>query len=773
MRRSKQNIWGIVVVVVVILATSCVPTRFVPENKQLLVKNSIDIEYDSRESKALDKADFEDYLKQKPNKKHMRLFRFRLAAYNFAYRGQVRDWKIWLANVVGEPPVILDSMLLGKTQQQFFQYLKNQAYYNSAINVEVKTRRKKAKVKYSIVPNEPLKVGKLQYTFLDPNIKQVIIKDSVNGFLREGRLFSLENIKKERNRITTVLKENGYYDFTREYVRFEVDTFSIPSKAHVNLIVDEFVKEGEGVTFYKTAHKQYYIDQISYYPNYNPQEAIRDYSGYIKSFDTLQYNGFNFIYSKKKNVKPQTILRASLLNTGELYNKSKLQQTLDNYSSIKLYRLRNIDFEPSEKADSLLNAKVLLSPLIYQGYSFNTEITNAKGNIGLGGAVSFYHRNLFKGAEYFSVKLSGAYQMQGRETAASGVNVFDAGVEAKLEVPTVLFPYRSVLFSNKRVSSTVFSMGFHLQKYPQFTHKIAFFNMGYRWKQNKKIRHTLTPFDFGSVQADYTDSYYESFIQGTYQEKKFQDYFIASGRYSLFYQGKEATRKVNHSRFRFNYEMAGNLPVLVMSNLTDTVSGGYYEVFNTRLAQYLKADVDYRYYFWLNENNSLAFRLFGGCVFPYGNAEAVPYVKQYYAGGSESIRAWGAQELGPGSYKAPARDRNSIQTADLKLEFNMEYRYTIYKWFKGALFVDGGNIWSIKKEDRREGAAFSANSFYRQIALGTGTGVRLDFSYAIIRLDLGLKMFDPAQELSEAWVLFNRPFEFNQVVVNFGVGYPF
>jgi hypothetical protein len=332
-------------------------------------------------------------------------------------------------------------------------------------------------------------------------------------------------------------------------------------------------------------------------------------------------------------------------------------------------------------------------------------------------------------------------------------------------------------FYKKYNPKTSFSVSYNYQLRPDYTRYIYNSNMGYNWKGTETIRHFLSPVDLSSVRITDGDQQFLDSIADTYLANNYKDYLILGGNYSLFYQNKAKSAFRSYSYIRWNIGLAGNLLQFLHQNATnkDTVAGGYFEIFDLQYAQFALTDIDYRFNYYLSTDQSLVMRLFGGVAVPYGNATAIPFVKQYFSGGAQGIRAWNPKDLGPGTFSIPdSLNSYPNQTSDIKLEFNLEYRYNISRTWKGALFIDVGNIWSISKNDEREGALFEFDKFYRQFAVGTGFGVRYDLGFAVFRLDWGIKVKDPAIYGKESWVLFNSPFVLrDDVIWHVAVGYPF
>jgi len=432
-------------------------------------------------------------------------------------------------------------------------------------------------------------------------------------------------------------------------------------------------------------------------------------------------------------------------------------------------------FQESKENDTLLTCHMRLTPYTYQNYSLNLESTTTQGNIGFGGYVNYQHKNLFRGAEIFNFKISGSVERQSATSEWTARNIYELGAEAKLETPSFILPFKMERFYRQYYPKTVFSLAYSTRSKPgQYKRNLISANMGYNWSGNEKIRHFYYPIDLSSVTIPEMTQAFRDTIEGTYLENNYKDYFIGGSRYVLTSANSDKNSYRNHSFFRWNVELAGNIINLFNKtfNIGDTVSGGYYVVLNTQYAQFFKTDFDYRYYNYLSQRNMLVFRFFAGFGIPYGNANAIPFVKQYSSGGAEGMRAWLARDLGPGTY-VDSTSTYPDQYGDIKLELNMEYRYDITKTLKGAYFIDMGNIWTYSSEDERIGGRFEFGQFYKQIAIGTGLGVRYDFGFTVIRLDAGLKVRDPAVSGSDTWVLFHQPLKLNSFILNFGIGYPF
>lgn len=756
-----------VLMFVTLLLASCNVTRMVPDDEYLLRHNETKVD-DSK----FDKSELTAYYRQKENRKMFRVYPFFLATYNFANVGHERRWKSWLARVVGEEPVIYDSSLTVRTTNQFGIVLKNNAYYNSTVSCNVAKKGKKVKVVYDVVLGEPTRISHVRYDIRDSVLEPLIMADTSASLLKEGDLFTLNAMQKERDRIVNLVRSNGYFQFGADMVRYSVDTAYY--KANIDVIVERPVVQNESGDPVKTNARQFWIKNVYFFPDYNPQEALLNKSAYYQKLDTLYSDPYYFVFSGKRKISSRTLLEANLLEPGQLYDAAKVEQTRAHLNSLRIFRQNTVNFSTVPGSDSLLDCQVILTPSTYQSYSVNLETTNTEGNLGLGGNLNYQHKNLFHGAEVFNVKLSGSLQRQTKTETSEAFNIVEFGAESSLETPSFVLPFRTSNWYKKMEPRTSLTVAYNYQRRPDYTRNITSLLATYSWKSNDYLRFLISPVDLNTVRIPKRTDAFDQRIQGKYIENSYRDYFIIGSRYSILYQNRDANRQTDFSFFRWNLDLAGNMLHLLhkSTNMSDTVSGGYYEIGNMQYAQFLKSDVEYRYYHFFSEKSQLVFRAFAGVAFPYGNATAVPFVRQYYGGGADGVRAWNVRDLGPGNYRDSASSYPN-QTADVKLELNMEYRYTIIKNFKGALFVDMGNIWALKKDEDRPGAEFQANEFYRQFAIGTGFGFRLDLSFAVIRLDGGIKMRDPAVRDDNCWVLFHNKFRLNDITWQFGIGYPF
>ncbi len=431
---------------------------------------------------------------------------------------------------------------------------------------------------------------------------------------------------------------------------------------------------------------------------------------------------------------------------------------------------------PDQPEDNLprLDAWIQLTPFNLQSYTIELEGTNSSGDFGFGGNIAYQHRNFFGGAEIFDFRIKGSIETLGETHGRSFRNTYEYGAEAGLQIPRFMLPIRSVSFVRRYNPRTNITMAYNYQLRPDYTRTIANTGFGYTWRGSEFTTHIINPVEVNLVRLPYATPEFLEIIRRYNLEASFRDHMVSETNYSFIFNNQDIRRPSDFVFFRYNAEIAGNILAAYSSIADRPREDGYYRVFGTGFAQYFKTDADLRFYNVLADENTLVYRFFAGAGLPYGNSTALPFEKKYFSGGANSIRAWQVRSLGPGSFHEPADRSFPNRTADIKLEANIEYRFGLFWLLEGALFLDAGNIWAIDDNDGREGAVFSFDRFYNEIAVGTGMGLRFDFSFFIFRLDMGVKLRDPARPDGRRWIPVNRTLNFkDDIAFNIGIGYPF
>lgn len=758
-----------------VIFTSCNPTKYIPGNSALLDKNSIHFD---QKAKNISKNELKDYLKQKPNKKVLG-FRFHLGLYNLSNIEKEKWPHKWL-RTIGEEPVIFDEFQTGKTSKDIKSHLVHKGYFNASVSDTVFINKKKARVLFNVHSGIPYTIRKINYQIEDTAIASIVLADTISSNIRRGQKYDVDILQQERIKIERLIRNNGYYHFSKEYIYFQADSTVDDHQLDLILIIKEFRIQTASNRIMKASHRKYKINNVFIYPGFDPQSALADPDKYYQDLDTFNYNGF-YLVGRDSNflVKPRRILQSNYIKGGQYYDLVDVEQTRLHLTSLDVYRSINIKFNEIETAgrqenEYLLDCHIQLIPITLQSYTIELEGTNSAGN--LGGAVNllYKHRNLFRGSEVLDIKLKGAFETL-TEKSGNLQNTLEVGAEARINFPKFLFPFLDAeRFIKKYNPKTSVSLAYNYQKRPVFTRTIANVSFGYHWQSSKYSTHIVNPLEVNAVNLPVIDpDFAQKLDTTTYLAYSYKDVLITAFNYSYIYNNQNIKKVSDFIFFRLNLESAGNSLSGLLDFSNQKRENENYRILGLEYAQYLKGDVDFRYHHYINKTDQLVYRAFVGVGYPYGNSQAMPFEKQYFGGGANSIRAWNVRELGPGSYD-PGDVTFYNQTADIKFETNLEYRFKLFWVLEGALFFDAGNIWSIRREDERPGAVFKWNKFYNDFAVGTGIGARFDFSFFIFRLDLGMKLRDPAINNSNKWVMTNGGVNFkDDFTLHLGIGYPF
>jgi hypothetical protein len=780
---------------------SCRPSRHIPENDYLLDRYSI-----QSTSRDLNKNEVRDYVRQKPNKRILGL-RFHLWLHNMA-NPEKEGWPHnWLRRI-GEEPVIYDPFVTQRSVIQIEHYLRNKGYYRAFVEDSVRIRNRRAKVIYGINPRDAHHIRSVKYSFRDESLREIILMDTVNSLIRSGYVFDADLIINERIRLENYMRNQGYFFFEREHVYFDADTTTGEMSVDLTMVISGYRERKEDGRVVHVPHKKFRIGDVYIMPSYNPREAIDRQNDYYSDMDTLMFRDMHYIFRGEMPLSQRTIAQSNFILPGEVYNAENVDRTYRHFFALRQYRLVNIRFAEREAAlqdlspdgdhtraiatpaaetmhgsslqslpqDNgevspesflqtdlsgnpsvpLLDAWIQLTPFNMQSYTVEFEGTNSSGDFGFGGNLIYQHRNFFGNAEIMDFKVKGSLETLNEYYTRSYKNTYEYGVEAGLQIPRFLLPIRSISFVRRYNPRTNLSLAYNYQQRPDYTRTIANAAFGYSWKSSGYVTHIVNPAELNLVRLPFSTPQFDSIIHHYNLEASFRDHMVSESNYSYIFNNQDIRQARDFVYFRFNAETAGNILSAISNRAGRPRDSGYYRIFGTQFAQYFRSDIDLRYYQMLYGDNSLVYRIFAGAGLPYGNSTALPFEKKYFAGGANSIRAWQVRSLGPGSYNETLHRSFPNRTADIKLETNIEYRFNMFWLLEGALFMDAGNIWAIDYNDKREGAQFRFDSFYKDIAIGTGLGFRFDFSFFIFRLDMGLKLRDPAEPENKRWIHLHR-----------------
>jgi hypothetical protein len=762
----------------VLAISSCAPARYVPKEEHLLSKNKVE-----NMQKNLSEDQLKGYILQKPNKKLLG-FRFYLFLYNLSNINKERWPHNWLRKI-GEEPVIYDPALTSSSKGQLKQFLENKGYYHADVNDTVVFRGRNARVCYTIRSNEPFRISSISYFFEDTGLVSHILPDTLNSLLKKGMRFDKDVLQQERLRIENLLKEQGFYYFSKEYIFYNATMDPEDNTVDLVMRVKEFVEGRPDPRSKVKQHHQYRIAKVIVYPDYSSLDAINNAGTGSINFDTTWYQGQYFINTGKRNLKPGVIINSSYIVPGQYYKLSDVNRTYRNLSELNLVRYTNITFRENDSTSvtgsgNLLDCRIELSQKKRQSYQGEIAGTNSAGDLGIRGNLLYQNLNLFRGAEVFNIKFTGAIEALQNRSEGKYKSMKELGAETSIVFPKFFAPFRLEGFVKRYAPKTSFLVSFNYQSRPDYTRSIANSSLSYRWKGNPYLTHTIWPLELNYVQiyenqssAEFLDS-----IRNTPLGYSFEDHMVNVARYGFELNNQSIGKRKDFFFTRFTIESAGNLVYLTDMATSKSETDEPYKLFKVPYFQYMRGDIDFSFYKIIDKQNTFVYHFFIGLGYPYGNSKTLPYEKKYFAGGPNSIRGWETRDLGPGSYVAQDTVQNSVfyypnKSGDMKLEANIEYRFKVIWKLEGALFVDMGNIWAVRKEEDKPGAEFEWNRFYKEIAIGSGFGARFDFSFFLLRLDFGIKLRDPALPEGDRWLQAIRNFGINDLHLKFGIGYPF
>ena len=702
---------------ILLLTTACSTGKYVQEGEYILDK--VAVVSDQSDYNA---APLSQYVRQKEKPKLFSLFR----------------------NPFSRKPVIYDTLQARLSCQDLMTAMQNEGYMNADVSLYTETKGKKLKATYLLHPGQPFLIGKVNYNIQDEGIQQLLHLDQTdNQQIKPGMRFTVETLDNERKRIAGLLSDNGYFRFNKDFIHFTADT--VMGRKDIALT----------------------LQLRKYKSNSNSPEV--DHTRYLIRDVLFQSNDSDRIHLRK-----QVLLNATAIKAGRPYDASALQRTYNNFARLQAVKYTNIKF--AEVPDTnLLDCHIQISTNKPSTISFQPEGTNTAGDLGAAASITYTNRNLFHGSEQLSIEFRGAYEAITGLEGYQDQNYTEFSVETKLVFPRFLAPFLSKSFRRRQTASSEWAVSWNFQNRPEFHRRVFSSAWRYRWSEPKHhlnyrfdlldLNYVYMPWISSTFKRDYLDN---AENRNAILRYNYEDIFIMKAGFTVSYtDGIDAVRA--------NFESAGNLLNGVSKGFGfKTNSQGQHTLFNIAYAQYVKLDFDYTHLFQFDKRNALALHAGLGVAYPYGNSTVLPFEKRYFSGGANSVRGWSVRELGPGKFKGTDGRIDFInQTGDVKLDLNAEYRSSLFWKLQGALFIDAGNIWTLRNYADQPGGQFKFTEFYKQIAASYGMGLRLNFDYFILRFDMGMKAINPAYESEkEHWSIFHpklsRDFDFH-----FAVGLPF
>ena len=753
---------------------SCSNTRFLKEGQMLYTGADVNIENDTiskKEKKELQTA-LEDNLTPKPNSSFLGL-RPRLFFYNITKEPEKdKGFRYWMKYKLGEKPVLLGDVDREFNKDIIENYSENKGYFNARATYDTVSKNKKAKVIYTVKPGARYLISNVKFQEDSTLVNQEMQKLTDKTLLKPGNPFDLDIIKAERERIDNNLKERGFYFFHPDNIIVQADsTVSKNHKVELNVKIKDNTPE--------LSKQQFSIDKVIVFPNYNLRDVKNGKYSIPMNEDSLSKYAYNNMYviDPQNKFKPKIFDRALYFERGDLYNRKDHNLTLNRLISLGVFKFVKNEFVISDSLNHKFDAYYLLTPRQLQSLRLEAlGRTNSANYAGSELNLNWTHRNFFRGAEQFKASVYGAFDVQiGGPKDAN--NIFRAGANTQLSIPRIVAPFR-FRSSSAFVPRTNISLGYEFQNRTQY-YTLNNFNasFGYVWKENARKEHDLKLFDVTLVSPANVTPKYDSLAEKSSALRRVVEKQLIFGPIYTYTYTNTMLPKTNTIYYRGLLDLAGNLTGLFTG--ANAKKDKQKEIFDIPFSQYAKVENDFRFYHKFAEKTSFASRVIAGLAYPYGNSEHIPFSRQFFAGGSNSIRAFRARTLGPGSYD-PRTQLDGVffdQSGDIKLELNAEYRANLYKFLNVAVFADAGNIWLVNEDPERPGAKFSKD-FLSEIAVGAGVGLRLDFSILILRLDLAMPLKVPYYEKGDRWTFDKINFgdsswRKDNLILNIAIGYPF
>ncbi len=779
----RKTTGALLLLLAILFFAGCNVTRNLPPNEHLLIKNKFRIS-----SNKVSKDELTGYLQQEPNSKLLGLFRANIAFYNAGSKGKDTKFKKWMRTKLGRPPVLVDSSLTLIAKKQMGLYLANKGYFHANIRDTVILHKKKATVVYLIRLNKPYIIRSIRYAIADSLLAGFVSLDTTGALIHAGHNWDTYLLDGERTRITNALMNHGYYHFSSLYIRYKVDSTFNNNTMDVTIeIRNPVIPSLEYLgTYTESKHKRYTIGKIMIFPQYSLLQAdTLRYDTLVVTFKPQRHdttsNTYYFLFKNKNRLKPRTIAQMIFIRSGTWYNLSDVNLTYSQLGSLQVFNYINIQqYEApgtGPKTNDKLDCKILLSRAPLHSVTISTDGTNSAGAFGVQGSINYMNRNIFRGAQLFRLNLSGAAQMQGNigpQTTKGLFNTIELGANTSLTFPQFLIPIRPERLPKRFKPRTTISLGYNFQTRPDYDRHISNIAFGYSWYQSDKIQHVLIPMEITLVKI-FPDSIFTDYLNHIHDKRlknQYTDHLVAGLRYTLTYNGQDVNKIKDFFYIRTNFETGGNLlyGINELFKAAKTSSGNY-TLFNLQYAQYVRPDLDLRFYHFFTKNRSLVTRFYAGFGIPYGNSTSIPFEKAFFAGGANDLRGWKMGSLGPGRYHNDTVGNSFDQTGDMQLQLNLEYRFPVYKYFRSAFFMDMGNVWLLRDVTDLPGGKFQLNYFIPDIAIDVGIGIRADFDYFIIRFDPAVPIRVPYYFANNHWYV--GKLGLSDIIWNFGIGYPF
>ncbi len=777
-RKAVSMVYTCLILIFLVL-TGCSTTKSLGKNELLYKGAGIHVQDQKGIKKIRLEQDLQEYAQPQPNTEFLGILPLGLWLYNLA-GDSVPDKGVrhWIKYKLGDKPVVYENADAGWSANDMRNYLFSNGYFDAVLTTKKIVKGRKIRIEYDIDARRRYHIRNVTFPALTDSGKAdslIILIDSLKteSLVRPGDTYDLEKLKQERVRISDDLRNRGYFNFAPDYLIFRLDS------SYSDKVVDVYLDLKKDVP--ADVKIKYYLNSITVHADYSLENQNLP-------ADTVNQDGNRYIFHDQF-IRPGVLSGAILLTKGSPYRFSDYSTSLNKLMGLGVYKFANIRYDmPSDSTGGNdLNASVFLTRTVPRSVRLDVEgVTKSNDFAGPGLSLSYRDRNLFRGAEDFNIDLSGSYETQ-ITSNIKGLNSWQFGLNAGLKVPRFVFPFIDVnrVLARKYTPHTTFAAGYNLyDRSSEFTLHSADLSFGYNWRETLSKSHDFQLFTLNYSKLSHTSPAFDTLLnQNPFIRESFGEQFIFGLSYRYTYNDQLKERKAVNTYFEFNGEMAGNMINLVQTLSSARTTGEKNTtVLGLPYSQYARGSLDLRFYLGGKKYNKLVNRWFVGIGVPYGNSNVLPYRKQFYTGGPNSIRAFRYRSVGPGSFSPDSSGSNIFfdQTGDIKAGGNLEYRFTIFRMLKGALFLDAGNIWLLHNEPQYAGSQglFKWSRFFDDMAVGSGFGLRYDASFFVLRTDLGIPLRKPWLSEGRKWSIrtfdLSNPFwRRENLVLNIAIGYPF
>ncbi|PBQ33518.1 hypothetical protein CNR22_17620 [Sphingobacteriaceae bacterium] len=756
----------------ILFSARCNTTKYLKPGEKLYTGAKITVNSNDQVNKKQIKSEMEKVLRPKPNQTILGI-RFKLWFYYKAGENPKKKFKKMIKNKIGEPPVLYDPGNPTVVSDIMVNRLNNLGYFDANSRFEVKEKEKTVSVNYTVMVTKPYSIN--QAVFPEEKDEMSIrVKDTESEtFIKPGVQYNLDLLKGERSRIDAAVKNEGFYYFNPDYILFKADTNLRNKTINVKVTLKKDIP-------YK-ATVRYYLNNIYINPSFRLKDTVTRAIS-----DTVKIDGYYYL-NKDSMFIPTAVTRHVFLRKNDPYSRKAYSLTVSRLMGMGVFRYVNVRFTDTiMDGVGRLNVYINMTPTPRRSLQLEVEaVTKSNNYTGPALTASYKNRNLFRGAELLILNLNTNYETQ-FSGAQKGLNSYEVGANTQLYLPQFVIPFVTIKnVSTQFVPRTKFDLGFrNLNRVQYFNMNAVNFSYGYTWKETIRKEHELNPIAINFARLINTTKIFDDLlIENPFLRQSFEEQFTLGGNYAFTYNSLVNSSLQHQYYFNITADISGNSAYFIQRLATGRrpSEDNPYTLFGYRYSQYSKISTDGRYHYIINKNSNVATRVLAGAGIPYGNSRTMPYIKQFFSGGSNSIRAFLPRTVGPGIYRKPDSLRNKAfldQAGDIKFEANAEYRFTIISVLKGAVFLDAGNIWLLHKNNEQPGGEFNFSTFYKQLALGTGFGLRLDITYFVLRFDLGMPLRRPYVQENNGWVVKqinfrDRAWRGQNLVLNIAIGYPF